>query len=220
MSELNPERAKMLGDLVEKARQHFGRTKKECAAVLGVKPAEYSKIESGDYPVSLPQLEALALYLNIPMGYFWGSESLKAESEIDFANLIPLRHRVIGVLLSQQRLRSRQSLADMAEALDLDEALLKSYEMGEEPIPYLHLEQICRQLEVSVSYFLDDVHGPLGRHEAKQKLQRQFRRMSPDMQAFLINPVNVSYLDTAKKLSEMKVDKLRQVAESLLEITY
>ncbi len=220
MSELNTERAKMLGGLVEKAREHFGRTKKECAAVLGLKPAEYRAIESGEYPISLPQLEAIALYLNIPMGYFWGSEPLKAEAEIDFANLIALRHRVIGVLLSQQRLRKRESLADMAEALEMKEDLLKSYEMGEEPIPYLHLEQICRHLDVSVSYFLDDLHGPLGRHEAKQKLERQFNRMSPDMQAFLINPVNVSYLDTAKKLSEMDVDQLRQVAESLLEITY
>lgn len=220
MSEINPERAKMLGDLVEKAREHFGRTKKECAAVLGMKPGEYTKVETGEYPVSLPQLEALALFFNIPMGYFWGSEPLQTEAEIDFENLITLRHRVIGVLLSQQRLRTRQSLAELAEVLDLDEELLKSYEMGEEPIPYLHLEQICRQLDVSVNYFLDDVHGPLGRHEAKQKLQRQFRRMPPDMQAFLINPVNVSYLDTAKKLSEMDVDQLRQVAESLLEITY
>ena len=111
MSELNAERAKMLGSLVEKAREHFGRTKKECAAVLGLKPAEYRGIESGEYPISLPQLEAIALFLNIPMGYFWGSEPLKAEADLDFANLIELRHRVIGVLLSQQRLRSRQSLA-------------------------------------------------------------------------------------------------------------
>ena len=220
MSEINPERAKILGDLVEKAREHFGRTKKECAAVLGMKSGDYSKVETGEYPVSLPQLEALALFLNIPMGYFWGSEPLQTESEIDFENLIALRHRVIGVLLSQQRLRTRQSLAELAEALGMEEELLKSYEMGEEPIPYLHLEQICRQLDVSVSYFLDDVHGPLGRHEAKQKLERQFKRMPPDMQAFLINPVNVSYLDTAKKLSEMDVVQLRQVAESLLEITY
>ena len=220
MSELNPERAKMLGGLIEKARDHYGRTKKECAAVLGMKSGDYSKVETGEYPVSLPQLEALALFLNIPMGYFWGSEPLQTESEIDFENLIALRHRVIGVLLSQQRLRTRQSLAELAEALGMEEDLLKSYEMGQEPIPYLHLEQICRQLDVSVSYFLDDVHGPLGRHEAKQKLERQFKRMPPDMQAFLINPVNVSYLDTAKKLSEMDVDQLRQVAESLLEITY
>ena len=220
MSEINPERAKILGDLVEKAREHFGRTKKECAAVLGMKSGDYSKVETGEYPVSLPQLEALALFLNIPMGYFWGSEPLQTESEIDFENLIALRHRVIGVLLSQQRLRTRQSLAELAEALGMEEDLLKSYEMGQEPIPYLHLEQICRQLDVSVSYFLDDVHVPLGRHEAKQKLERQFKRMPPDMQAFLINPVNVSYLDTAKKLSEMDVVQLRQVAESLLEITY
>jgi transcriptional regulator with XRE-family HTH domain len=220
MSELNAERAKILGGLVEKAREHFGRTKKECAAVLGLKSADYRAIEAGEYPISLPQLEAIALYLNIPMGYFWGSEPLKTEADIDFANLIALRHRVIGVLLSQQRLRKRESLAEISEALGIEEDVLKSYEMGQEPIPYLHLEQICRHLDVSVSYFLDDLHGPLGRHEAKQKLERQFNRMSPEMQAFLINPVNISYLDTAKKLSEMDVEHLRQVAESLLEITY
>ena len=107
MSKINPERAKILGDLVEKAREHFGRTKKECAAVLGMKSGDYSKVETGEYPVSLPQLEALALFLNIPMGYFWGSEPLQTESEIDFENLIALRHRVIGVSLSQQRLRTR-----------------------------------------------------------------------------------------------------------------
>ncbi len=220
MSDLNTERAKILGNLVKEAREHFGRTKKECAAVLGMKPATYTQVESGDYAISLPQLEAIALFLGIPMGYFWGSEPLKVESEIDFASLIDLRHRVIGVLLSQQRLRTRQSLAEMAEALEIDEALLKSYELGEEPIPYFHLEKICQHLDVSVNYFLDDLHGPLGKHEARQKLERQFGRMSAEMQSFLINPVNVSYLDTAKKLSEMDVARLRQVAESLLEITY
>ena len=40
------------------------------------------------------------------------------------------------------------------------------------------------------------------------------------MRAFLTNPVNISYLETAKKLSEMDVAKLRQVAEDILEITY
>ena len=220
MSELNTARAKMLGELVQKAREHFGRTKKECAAVLGLNAAAYNEIESGEYPISLPQLEAIALFFNIPMGYFWGSEPLKTESDIDCASLIALRHRVIGVLLSQQRLRSRQSLAELAEVLGVAEETIKAYEMGQEPIPYLYLEQLCRQLDVSVTYFLDDPHGPLGRHEAKQKLERQFQRLSPEMQAFLINPVNVSYLDTAKKLSEMNVEQLRQVAESLLEITY
>jgi hypothetical protein len=36
----------------------------------------------------------------------------------------------------------------------------------------------------------------------------------------LTNPVNVSYLETAKKISEMDVGKLRQIAEDLLEITF
>ncbi len=70
-----------------------------------------------------------------------------------------------------------------------------------------------------VDQFMEN-HGPLGRHEAERKLHRQFKQMPPDMQAFLINPVNIPYLETAKKLSEMDVEKLRQVAENILDITF
>ena len=82
------------------------------------------------------------------------------------------------------------------------------------------MEILCKELDGSIDMFLDDVNGPLGRHEAQQRFNKQFNRMSPEMQAFLVNPVNLSYLDTAKRISEMDVQKLRQVAEDILEITY
>jgi len=37
--------------------------------------------------------------------------------------------------------------------------------------------------------------------------------------AFVLKPINLPYLELAKRLSEMSVDKLRDVAEGLLEIT-
>ena len=67
---------------------------------------------------------------------------------------------------------------------------------------------------------LHDQHGPLGRHEAEQRLQKIFSELDPDMQAFLANPTNVTYMGTAKILSEMDVQRLRQVAESILDITF
>jgi len=220
MSEIDTERAKILGGLIRDAREHAGHTPEECAQVLDVTPETFAQVESGEYPISLPELEALALFLEVPMGYFWGSEPLQATPEVDYQGLIELRHRVVGVLLNQQRLQAKKSHEELAEDLELDVELLKAYETGQKPIPYLHLEQICRYLGISVDLFLDDLRGPLGRHEAKQKLERQFNRMSPEMQEFLINPVNVAYLETAKKLSEMDVERLRQVAENILEITY
>ncbi|MCZ7671380.1 MAG: hypothetical protein M5U34_31730 [Chloroflexi bacterium] len=47
-----------------------------------------------------------------------------------------------------------------------------------------------------------------------------FDELPAEMQMFLANPTNMSYMETAKTLSEMDVQRLRLVAESLLEITY
>jgi hypothetical protein len=43
--------------------------------------------------------------------------------------------------------------------------------------------------------------------------------MPVDLQTFVSKPINRPYLELAQRLSEMSVDKLRSVAEGLLEIT-
>jgi transcriptional regulator with XRE-family HTH domain len=220
MSNNNSARSKKLGDLIKSARERAGRSPEECAEVINVSPDEYVKAEMGEFHISLPDLEALAIYLRIPMGYFWGTESLDDTlSRVDYDNLIQLRHRVIGVLLRQLRLRERRTQKELAEAIDIDRGLIRQYETGRVSIPFLHLEQLGQQLGVSIEYFADGKLGPLGRHEAEQKMRKLFHQLSPELQEFLLNPVNVTYLDTAWRLSEMDVEKLRLIAENLLDIT-
>jgi len=220
MAKIDPKRAKKLGRLIQEARTHTGYTVEECAQVLGLSPETFAQAETGDYHVSLPELEVLAIYLKIPMGHFWGSAPLPQDEEVDFQDMLTLRNKVIGVLLNQLRLRARQSRKDVAAHLGVDETLIEAYELGDTAVPYLHLEQLCRFLDGSVELFLDNVHGPLSRHETQQLLWKQFDRMTPEMRSFITNPVNVSYLETARKLSTMDVARLRQIAEDLLEITY
>ena len=220
MSHLDSERAQLLGSLIKEARLQARRSVEECAQVLGITPERYVQAEAGEHTVSLPDLEALALFLKVPMGYFWGSDQLPADKEPDFDSFLTLRHRLISVLLRQARLRARLSPEEVAEASDIDAEQLATYETGEAPIPYLHLEQICKALKLSMNYFVDDERGPLGRHESEQSLLREFHRMSPEMQAFISKPANVRYLETAKRLSEMDVEKLRQIAEGILDITF
>lgn len=220
MSDTNTNRAKTLGNLIQGARLHAGRSTVDCAQVLKVTPEVYEKIEQGEHPVSLPDLEVLALYLKVPMGYFWGSETLQEAPHIDYANLVALRHRVIGVLLRQRRIQARRSLEEVAAELNVDVDRIEAYEAGTLPIPYLHLEQLSKYLETPIDHFFDDKRGPLSRHEAEQRLLKHFSDLPPDLQAFIANPRNTHYLETAQRLSEMQVEKLRQVAESILEITW
>jgi hypothetical protein len=53
----------------------------------------------------------------------------------------------------------------------------------------------------------------------QQKAVQQFLDMPVELQNFVCQPVNRPYLDLARKLSEMSTDKLRSVAEDLLDIT-
>jgi transcriptional regulator with XRE-family HTH domain len=164
--------------------------------------------------------QANILYLKVPMGYFWGTDQLLEEKTVNYAGMLDLRQRVIGAMLRQLRMQARETTASLAEVLGINESDFQAYETGAKPIPYLQLEQLCRHLDVSINHFVDDQHGPLRRHQAEQRLQKIFGSLNVDMQTFLANPTNVSYLETAKTLSEMDVQRLRQVAESLLEITF
>jgi transcriptional regulator with XRE-family HTH domain len=220
MSNLYPRRAKILAELVQKAREYARRETAECAQALGISNADYEKAEAGEYPLSLPELEALAMFLNVPMGYFWGSEELSNNQPTSYEDFITLRQRVIGVLLKQRRLRARQSLEDLANTLEVDTITITAYESGDVAIPYLHLEQLSRALDVTVTHFVDEEHGPLARHEAEQRMLKQFAVLSPELQVFITKPGNESYLETAKKIGDMDVQKLRDLAASILDITF
>ena len=220
MSETELTRAQILGNLIREARLYAGQRHRDCAKVLGITEDEYKQTETGEYPITLPALEVLALSLKVPMGYFWGTAQLLEAKTVNYAGMLDLRHRVIGAMIRQTRLQARETTASFAELLDIDESQVEAYEAGATPIPYLQLEQLCRHMDVSINHFVDDKHGPLRRHEAEQRLQKIFDDLDVDMQTFLANPTNVSYLETAKTLSEIDVQRLRQIAEGLLEITF
>jgi hypothetical protein len=52
-----------------------------------------------------------------------------------------------------------------------------------------------------------------------QLAMQKFMNLPKDLQDFVCQPVNRPYLELAMKLSSMPRDKLRSVAEGLLDIT-
>ena len=80
------------------------------------------------------------------------------------------------------------------------------------------LEMLSDKLHQSIKYF-EDQHGPVGMWSAQQRAMEDFKELPPEMQIFVSKPINRPYLELAQRLSEMSVEKLRAVAEGLLEIT-
>jgi transcriptional regulator with XRE-family HTH domain len=219
LSERDITRARILAVLLQDARRKAGRSAPECAAALGLPAEQYERAERGEHILSLPDLEILALFLDVPLAHFWGNETVSERPMPDFAFLVSVRQRMIGAALRQARVQANRSVEELAAEIQVEPAQLQAYEAGSRPIPLFQLERLGRYLGQSLSYFSDDGHGPLARHEAEQKIKKRFESLPPQLKAFVAEPVNKSYLETAMRLSEMDESKLRAIAESLLDIT-
>jgi transcriptional regulator with XRE-family HTH domain len=220
MSEVDVTRAKILGVLIQDARLHAGRSIADCAGALDVAEDLFAAAERGEHVLSLPDLEVLALYLKVPISHFWGNQVFGDVRQDDYRELLAMRQRIVGALLRQARLQASRSVQDLAAEIKVTPEQVQKYELGQEPIPLIHLERLARYLAVSLDYFLDSQRGPLAQHESEQKIQRRLDSLPPELRAFVAEPINVSYLETARRLSEMDVNKLRNIAEGLLDITY
>ncbi|NJN79062.1 MAG: helix-turn-helix domain-containing protein [Anaerolineales bacterium] len=215
-------REKKLGLLIRDARVAERRSIKECANAIGVKPGIFRAYEEGRRAPSLPELEALVYFLKISIFQFWGNETMSdapppMEVE-DITQLIALRQRMVGALLRQERTNKNMSIRQVSADTGISQAKLKSYELGQRPISVPELESILVLLGVPMENFFDQ-SGPVGQWLNSQRAMQKFDELPEDMQSFVCQPVNRPYLELAMKLSSMSREKLRSVAEGLLDIT-
>ena len=216
-------RAKIIGALIRDARLAAQKTIDECAGIVGVSAQDFEAYELGGKAISLPELEAVAYHLHVPLDHFWEREALVAKggekNPPNMLTLIRIRHRMVGAMLRQARLEAQISLQELAEHLGIDTSKMEAYELGMEPVPLPMLEYLSGVLNRSIREFQDQ-KGPVGAWNAQQRAIHDFLALPPDIQTFITKPINRPYLDLTVRLSEMSVDKLRAVAEGLLEITY
>ncbi len=213
-------RAKKLGVLLRDARQAAGKTMKECSETIDVSSRRIGAFERGESAPSLPELEGLAYFLGVPIEHFWGDDSMRHKGD-DFSNvatMIGLRQRIIGAKLRMERQAADISMTSLAEDIGVSATILRSYERGDRPIPLPELEIMLQKLALSLDDFRDQT-GPAGLWALQQESVQQFLELSPELQAFIAKPVNMPYLELAMRLSQMSVDRLRAVAEGLLDIT-
>jgi len=215
-------RSKKLGVLIQSARLSSNNSLEECASAMGVTTQQLESYESGEEPPSLPEMAALAFHLKIPLDYFWGREIIdlthKEPKVFEKDRLMRLRNRVVGASLRQARLQAGLTTLELAADAGISEDQLNSYELGEQPIPLPELEALANSVNRTIKDFQDN-RGPIGTWIKQQRAMQHFSDLSPELQDFISMPINRPYLEIAQRLSEMSVEKLRAVAEGLLEIT-
>ncbi len=216
-------RSKKLGLLIRDARLTARRSVPECAQAIGVKPGIFRAYEEGRRAPSLPELEALVFFLDLPLDHFWGSEA-KSEAtlrheKLDLSKLLMVRQRKIGALLRQERMNASVSIRHLTHETGIASSRIKAYELGERPIPLPELEILVKTLGGRVESFFDKT-GPVGQWMLSEESIQHFLDMPVELREFVSLPVNRPYIELAMKLSSMSRDTLRSVAEDILDITF
>lgn len=214
-------RAKMIGVLLRDARISAARTIDDCARLLHVTPQQIESWEFGDESPSLPQLELLAYYLDVPISHFWGMQTSsinRAESEHIQPEYITLRNHMVGALLRQAREEAQLTLEHVSQQVHVDVSTLNAYELGEYPVPMPILLTLSDMYRKPVTYFLE-TSGQIGELLALREAWKHFMQLPEDVRAFAANPLNIGFIHIAVLLSQMPADRLRQVGASILDIT-
>jgi len=107
---------------------------------------------------------------------------------------------------------------EFANSLNLDPDLFQKNLSGEEEIPIPLLEMISRNLDCRIEDFFD-TQGIIGNWRSEMIESQRLKEIPDDLREFISKPINVPYIELAIRLSELDVNKLRAVAEGLLEIT-
>jgi transcriptional regulator with XRE-family HTH domain len=215
-------RARKLGLLIRDARLASRKNIGECAAAINVTPGIFRAYEDGRRSPSLPEVEALAYFFRMPIDRFWSREVISDDESptkpLNLSVLFPLRHRVVGALLRQKRMEASLTIKSLAEATGIPQRKIKSYELGEKPISLPELETCLAVLNARIETFFDQ-SSPIGQWVAEQQAIEEFLNLPKELQAFVCLPVNRPYLELARKMSLISTERMRDIAEGLLDIT-
>jgi len=216
-------RSRIIGALLHSVRDQARMSIQECAAVLGIPPETLAAYEEGSKPISLPELELLTRFLDIPLSAIRTTETvadIQADKKLPTPRMyLMLRHRIVGARLRQLRSEAHRTQQDLAEMLECPLETIVAYEFGKRPISVAELEVICRALNVPLSEFLDK-DSDIGKWHLLQDQFELFKELSPEIRNFVLKPINASYLELAMKLAAMPAGALRAIAEGILEITF
>lgn len=124
----------------------------DCATILGYPKKTYHSIEEGTIPLSLPELELLALYFGVSPVVFFEDDHhplypLLLKEDIRPHYLI-LRGKMIQAMLAWAQESKGYAPKDIEKATDIPRDVLAAYNNGDRPIPLQDLLKISVFLDI------------------------------------------------------------------------
>jgi len=217
-------RNRISGILVRQARLKAAKSQRECAEYLGCSPFMFGQYEQGQRGLSLPQLEALAHFFDVPLESLWDESYTlpepEQEQDLPITQLMLLRRKELAIRFRQCRRAAELTQEQMGQILGRSAYIVSQYERGTRDIPLSEMEIAVEQCGRHLVDFLDEATIPLGHAEQDRQTLVRLNELPPDVREFVLKPTNMLYLRIAMLLSSLKTQNLRQIAEMILDITY
>jgi len=228
-SQLSSLKMKKMGMKLAMTRQNSGYSLADLSRETGIDTGVLAAFEQGAVSPSLPQLENLSATFGRSIEDFISEKPLDLKKKsLDMMGLVrreKLHDRMIGLQIKKIRIDQHISTAVLAQSSGITQSEMEAYESGLSPIPFLVLVALCHELGISYEMFTSTHPEPQTGSQQVEELQFQVESTMPvldlpqELLEFVNKPVNLPFVELAQKMSQMDAKKLRQIAESILEIT-
>jgi transcriptional regulator with XRE-family HTH domain len=215
-------KTKMVGAEIRAAREDSGKSIKSAADLIGVSSSTMSSYEHGRKGISLPELELLAYWLDIPVTNLLDGLPSAPDRTVHFDPkvVVSFRQKMIGAMLRKHRVAAELTIAELAEKVGFPTSRISAYERGARPIPIPFLEVLVDVLDRSMDEYIDtEGQGPIAGWYRERRAYEAFRSLPPDFRDFLAESENSGFVRAAMRLREISSEKLRNLADSLSAIT-
>lgn len=210
--------------IIERIKQV--RTRKQhaihqCAMILDISKENYLKFESGEKPLSLPEIELIAIYLGIPLQNLFDEDPVKDDSLLVLQDEVQpiyrnLRQKMIRAKLNAEKAKKGISLEELHQTTNIPLQTLTFYENGDLPIPIHHLMQICDVLSLSMEAFINKeiTSDKRVKHQSRRPNWEQEYPESENKNSFSAGEAH-SPLEIA--ISMLPIEDQAAIAKTLLE---
>jgi transcriptional regulator with XRE-family HTH domain len=210
-----------IGHQLIKAREAAGKSAKDCALVLGIPLKKYQEMETCEILPSLPELESMAYFLGVLPDDLLKNQTIEFEKQNvnteQLQQFIQLRHRILSATLQLTRSQKNLSLKEVSSLSGISTARIKRYEMTSTPIPLNDLTALCKALETTLSVLFDQ-SGFLAERQKKMESERSIHQLPVELQDFITDPENLSFLHLAVRLKETGIENLESLAAGLQQL--
>jgi len=208
-------------DRIKKVRTRKQQSIHNCAMILDISKENYLKFESGEKPLSLPEIELIAIYLGIPLENLFDSDPVKDDSLLVLQDEVQpqyrnLRQKMIRARFKVEKAKRGISLEKLHQETGISLETLTFYENGVLPIPIHHLMQISEALSLSMEAFINQ-EITSEKEEPHKKIRPNWQQEYPEDAAEHSGYIGEAHSPLELAISMLPIEDQAAIAKTLLE---